>query len=311
MSHAAPRIRYTAGLQEAVVELLLRRRAEAGDAALYEPYRRAADRIYVQHVRPEDRRQAFRLLSARFFEILGGGRPVTDAAGALPPQVDEIIVSRAWSRTEEGADLGRDRRTVGVRLRPARFEAPADLTRFLRHEFGHIVDVLDETFGYGEGLPDPAGAGRPVGEQFRFLWDCSVDGRAVRAGNSPWRTRAEYEEAGVQIFAWMPAPAARAIVTRLWDGDRPTYPMLLRLASDRAALAAFAGVAVEEGDPPPPAGGRCPLCRFPTYEWATTIEEAVAARIRTDFPDWHPRLKACARCVEGYAVSLQGVLSGS
>lgn len=313
MSEAALRLRYTAGLQEAVVDLLLRRRAGDGDAQIYEGYRRTADRIYVQHIQPEARLQAFRLLYARLFETLGCGQPVLEAVGALSGRVDEIVVSRGWSRAEEGADLSRDRRTVGIRLRPVRFENPAELARFLRHECGHIVDTLDETFGYGEGLPETMGALRPLGEHFRFLWDCSIDGRAVRAGKVPLYTRAEYEEACGRMFAWMPAEAARVIVGRLWEGERPTYQMLLHLASDRSALAAFAGMAAggDPGDPAPMPGGRCPLCGFPTYAWAPAIDEAVAARIAADFPHWHHGHGACARCVEGYAVQLIGTATGS
>lgn len=313
MSEGAPRVRYTVGLQEAVVDLLLRRRVETGDAQTYEEYRRAADRIYVQHVQPEARVQAFRLLYARLFETLECGQPVNETVSGLHGRVDEVLVSRAWSRAEEGAELSRDRRTVGVRLRPARFGDPADLTRFLRHECGHITDMLDETFGYGDGLPETAGSVRLAGEHFGFLWDCSIDGRTARTGREPLRTRAEYEEACSRVFAGITVEAARVAVGRLWEGERPTYTMLLRAASDRAVLAAFVGMAVggDSEDPVPLPGGRCPLCGFPTHDWAPAIDEPVAAKIVADFPRWHRGHGACGRCVEGYALQLIGSLTGS
>lgn len=309
MSDTAPRIRYTVGLQEAVVDLLLRQRTVSAGAQIYGEYRRRADRIYVLHAQPEDRVQAFRLLYARLFETLACGEPMSDAVGELSGLVDEVIVSRAWSQGEEGAELSRDHRTVGVRLRPARFAEPADLRRFLRHEFGRIGDILDETFGYGDGVPEAAGAFRTVGEHFGFLWGCSVDGRTARAGRESWRTRAEYEEACALVFSGISADAARTVVVRLWEGERPTYRTLLQLAADRAAFAAFAGMGArsEPGNPVPLRGGRCPLCGFPTHEWAPAIDEPVAERITADFPHWERGHGACARCIEGYTVRVQPV----
>ena len=307
VSDGPPRIRYTVGLQEAVVDLLLRRRAESGDAQVNEEYRRAADRIYVQYAQHEARLQAFRLLYARLFETLQCGEPVRAVVIELSGLVDEAIVSRGWSQAQEGAELGLDRRTVGIRLRPVRFGDPGGLTRFLRHECGHIGDMLDATFGYGNGLPEAAGPLRLVGEHFGFLWNCSVDGRIARVGREPLRTRAEYEEAGTRVFAGRPGEVVRA-VGRLWEGERPTYPMLLQLATDRTAFASFAGVVPigDLDDLGPLPGGRCPLCGFPTHEWALVIDEPVVERIALDFPQWRRGQSACTRCVEGYALQLIG-----
>lgn len=302
---AGPRIRYTVGLQEAVVERLLRGQLEAGDRSAYERYRRAADWIYIQHVHPEARREAFRILYARFFEELDCGRPVAEAVRAFTSLIADVLVSRAWTRAEEGAELSQDRRTLGLRILPARFASALELERFLHHERGHVADMLDEAFGYGSGLPEgPAGATRPMGERFGFLWDCSIDGRTARAGGVPWRTRDEYQKRCGRFFPSLSPAATEVVVNGLWEGERPAYPSLIRMAEDPVILAAWAGTSLADqrqaSDPIP--GAPCPLCGFPTHDWTTAIDPAVSHLIQEDFPAWHVRQGACERCVEGYAL---------
>lgn len=300
-----PPIRYTVGLQEAVVERLLRGQLEAGDRSAYERYRRAADWIYIQHVDPEARREAFRILYARFFEELDCGRPVAEAVRAFAGAIDDVLISCAWTRAEEGAELSQDRRTLGLRILPARFAALPDLERFLRHECGHVADMLDKSFGYGAGLPEgPAGATRPLGERFGLLWDCSIDGRTARTGGVPLRTREDYEAAFGRVFPGFASAPAGVVVSRSWEGERPTYADLVRVAADPLALAVWAEVpASPEADAPGPVpGAPCPLCGFPTHAWADAIDPGVARLIRTDFPAWHITQGACQRCIQGYAL---------
>jgi hypothetical protein len=50
-------------------------------------------------------------------------------------------------------------------------------------------------------------------------------------------------------------------------------------------------------------GGRCPLCRFPTYAPEPNPEQLAAevvARIVADFADWQPRHGLCGQCAELY-----------
>lgn len=299
------RIRYTVGLQEAVVERLLRGRREAGDHAPYERYRKAADRLYIQHVDPESRLVAFRVLYARLFEELGCAKAIEEVAAGLAGRIADVLVSRAWTPSEEGAELSADKRTLGLRLLPVRFTSPVDLERFLCHEMERITDMLDESFGYGAGLGEGAVRRRSMAERFGFLWDCSIDGRTARAGRAPWRTPEEYEETCRRLFPVL-APVAAAVVGRLWDGERPDYPMLVQMTAGPAALAAWAGVAQAEEVPGSglQPGMPCPLCGFPTHAWAASFDPQVVRLIQADFPTWQARQGACERCVEGYAVRL-------
>lgn len=298
------RIRYDADLLEAAVEAVLR---HGGDRTAGERYRRAADRIYTRYPDPESRRQAFDALHARLFEEMGCAPPVRAAASGLEGQVSEVLVGRAWTQEEEGADLDVRLRAVRLRLLPARFLSLPDLEVFLHHEFVHILDMLDDGFGYGPGAEGlPGTISWLLGERFGCLWDCSVDGRIARAGGRPLHPPGELEERCARLFPALPPGGAVAVVRRLWEGERPSYPTLLRWAVEPAALAAWAGCGPLQSAAGPPPGAPCPLCGFPTHEWAGEVEEGVLELIRADFPTWQPREGACARCVEVYVLRLTG-----
>jgi len=301
MKRSDPRVRFDPELLEAVVDLLVRRRADAGDGEPFRRFRRAADRIYVLYDTPKERQEAFRSLHARLFDEMGCGRAVIEEARVLIGWVQEVVVARAWRADEEGADLSADRRLVGVRIQPGRFISSTGLQSFLRHEFGHISDMVDEAFLYGDGaasgrLPRLAGA------RFGSLWDCVVDGRIARAGGVPLHSREDLEEECARLFPVLPPDGVAAIVRRLWEGERPTYASLVRWATDPAALAAWAGLTLAAEDPrgTPPPGAPCPLCGFATYAWAPEIDPVIAAAIQADVPEWQPADGVCARCVEAY-----------
>ncbi|MBI3974856.1 MAG: hypothetical protein HY334_00515, partial [Armatimonadetes bacterium] len=300
----ALRIRYDPDLLESAVEHVLRQRREAGDRAADESYRRAADRIYALYDQPEARRAAFGALHARLFEEMGCGKSVAEAAGGVAGRMAEVLVTRAWTRPEEGIELGSDGRTLGVRILPARFASPAELPRFLRHEFGHVADMVDEAFGYGSGVGEVVGRmSRLRGDRFGLLWDCTIDGRAARAGEFPLHAPQELEAECARLYPALPPGAPSAVVRRLWEGERPTYATLVRWATDPAALAAWVGSAAEpEGGAVAPLGTPCPLCGFSTYAWGPAIDPEVEQLIQTDFPAWRRRDGACARCVEAYTV---------
>lgn len=302
-SLAAPRIRLEPALLEAAVDLLLA--GPAAEEQRYQRFRRAADRLYALHETPEARRAAFHLLYSGLFEDLGCAAVLGEALAGLAGRVDEVLVARAMTPAEEGAELGADGRTAGLRIAPARFAQTADLRRFIRHECAHLVDMLDPAFAYGIGAP---GVGervrRLVGERFGCLWDCSVDGRAARAGTDPLRRREDLEEECARLYPSLTGETVTGVVRRLWEGERPTYGTLVEWAGNPAALATWAGFAAEAGDGAagPAPGAACPLCGFPTYDWASGITEPTADLIRQDFPGWQIREGACGRCVEAYQV---------
>jgi len=297
------RIRYDADLLEAAVEAVLRH--GGGDRTLAERWRRAADRIYAGYPDPQSRRAAFHGLHARLFDEMGCAAPLRAAAAGLDGHVAEVLVGRAWTSAEEGADLDARLRTVRLRLLPARFASLPDLEVFLRHEFGHVQDMLDEWFSYGREVEAlPGATSRLLGERFGCLWDCSVDGRIARAGGRPLHTLRELEERCARLFPALPPGGVATVVRRLWEGERPAYPVLLHWAAEPAALAAWVGCSPLGSAAGRPPGAPCPLCGFPTHAWAGEVEEEVQEMIRADFPAWRPEDGACARCVEAYALRL-------
>ncbi len=287
----------------------LERRLREGDRAPYKDYRKAADQIYARYDDPPSRYAAFQALHSRIFEERGCGRPIVDTLEALALDFDVVLVMRAWSPAEEEADLGPGGRTLGIRLMVERFDS-ADLSRFLPHELGHVIDMLDPTFQYGRAATASAPAARQrISERFRLLWDCVVDGRTVRAGGQPLADRLERCAEFVRLFPEFPHDAAEIVVGLLWDGARPTFLELAAFARDPLALAAWGDLSVAAGTASaqsaewavPVPGAPCPLCGFPTYAWERIPPGGVVAQISADFPTWTPALGACQRCVEGYA----------
>jgi hypothetical protein len=306
-----PLLRFEPDLQEAVVLQEVTRRCRDGDESVREQYRRGADAVYRRFDHPRLRRAAFVSLHARLFDALGCSQPFGEALERLAFPVERVVVARAWHPGEEGAEISPDRATLGIRIMVERFGSP-DLSRWLDHELGHVADMLDPAFGYGQSAaPPPTAALRRLqGERFGLLWDCVVDGRSARAGRVPLAGQDERCEAFRRLFPECPEALAPLVVGRLWDGERPTYAALCEYARHWQALAAWAGVpaqAVATGRDRPAAvpGGPCPLCGFPTFRWAAAIPEEIAARISEDFPEWTAALGACERCVEGYGVAVE------
>jgi hypothetical protein len=303
-------IRYASDLQEAVVLRAIERRAKEGDRTAADDYRKAADRIYARHDDAESRRAAFQALHAQMFETLGCGRPIVEALERLGLRFGAVLVTRAWSPTEEEAGVGIDGTTLGIRLMGDRFGSP-DFLRLLYHELGHVTDMLDPAFGYGLSQASSARAARRRAEErFSILWDCVVDGRTARAGSQPLAPKSDRCAEFARLFPEFTPDVAEIVVGLLWGGARPTYAELAAFTRDPQALAFWCGLpsavgaasAQSAGRVVPVPGAPCPLCGFPTFAWEHTIPEAIAERIAADFPTWSPARGACERCVEGYTV---------
>jgi hypothetical protein len=306
--HKIP-VRYAPDLQEAAVLRALERRKKGGNPAVADDYRKAADRIYAQHDDAESRRGAFQALHARLFGELEYSRPIDEALKHSNLRFDAVFVTRAWSPPEEGAALSVDGKTLGMRIMVDRFGSP-DLPRLLRHELGHVIDMLDPAFGYGLGRAVSTPGAHRIEDRFSLLWDCVVDGRTAAAGGQPLATRSERYAEFRRLFPEFTPDAAEIVVGSLWGGARPTYHELISLARDPQALAVWCGLPTAAGMASAQSAGwsvavpgaPCPLCGFPTFSWKRTIPTAIAERIVVDFPTWSPGRGACERCVEGYAV---------
>ncbi|MHB8731232.1 MAG: hypothetical protein ACYDAB_05520 [bacterium] len=159
---------------------------------------------------------------------------VREAVAVLAGRFAEVRLSPAWAAPDEGAAVGEDHATLHLTVLPLRFANPRGLTRFLRHELGHVADILDSAFGYGN-VPEDLAATPTLRRRFKLLWACCVDGRTARLGGSPLHTLEEYEVEFLRQFPGLTDGAAGVAVRRLWDGQRPCYHCLMRMAADLAA----------------------------------------------------------------------------
>jgi len=268
------------------------------------PLHRERDRLYtIEDL--DERERAFHALSLSWFNRLQLGAPLFAALGELPLLAEHCarcVVSTAPRRRDEGADLlvaahdGGVERTVAIRLRPTAFTAPRELLAFLRFELLHVADMVDPAFGYVPELPDCSwelAPGQRLRDRYRAVWDVTVAGRLVRrryAGEA--RRRAVY--ATFRAAFPMVGDSVDAAFMHFFTADHPTH----------AELAAFGVEArASTGSRALTAGGRCPLCRCPTYAAepdAAALPQEVIEQIRADFPAWEPAADLCRQCADLY-----------
>lgn len=293
-------LRYAPRLIEEALFLAMRGRPE--ERALHAE----SDRLY-DLADAEVRDRAFQHHHASWFVRLGLGAPIEQAFAEQPsiaPAVRGGMVGRALSRKDEGAELfvspsnegcsERDRRSVGLLLRPESFLNPDALLSFLRHELFHIADMLDPDFAYEPTLPQSEGGpvyDRLLRDRYRALWDATLEGRLVRRGWASASVRERCLRDFAKAFPMLGVHTAEKFA-RFFDTESHTHHEFV----------AFAGNPDE--DPFKPGhGSRCPLCRFPTYAFEPNPERlpaAVIARITRDFPTWHPSHGLCPQCADLY-----------
>lgn len=274
-------------------------------------FRKMRDRVY-QIEDGEEREERFQSFHGRWFTDLKLGRPVETALGEQPSLIERTrlcAVAPAVSAQDEGADLHGFRKGVSVEsgvkpaiiitLRPVSFLNGPALLRLLRHELMHTADMLDPQFGYESVLPHSdfgSSHDNLVRERYRVLWDTWIDGRLERRGWASPGVRekrwAQYREA----FTFLGAEAQKE-----FDG---------LCASDTASHRAFVEFArnpAGSGNRRPVRDGKplatsCPLCRFPTYQFAdgANLSSGALREIAADYPEWRPEHGLCAQCAELY-----------
>lgn len=261
-------------------------------------YHELADPLY-EMVPPNEREMAFAQLHRRLLAELGYERLIWEVISEFPiiqATIVEVILTKAWHRREEGADLrerldGNERtKVLTLTLHPKQFASPDNLRRFLRHELLHIADMLDPSFGYqkvGQIAPTKAQE-HLIRDRYRVLWDITVDGRLTRMGKETVATKEQRYAEFVSMFTNLPEPERTVLFERLWNDGRPSHDELLSLAKSSGASLTPNGV--------------CPLCQFPTHAWANDLPEKVLALVRHDFPNWTIEQGICERCAELYRV---------
>jgi len=297
-----PMIEYEPRLVEAAVLAAVRERPE-------EPGFRAGRDALYPIPDADERETRFRVFHATWFERLGLGAAIMEAVReqpALPASGCRCLVALAPSGRDEGMELfvaeatgpsAAPRRTIVLRVRPEAFTQPERFRAFLRHELGHLADMLDPRFGYTPGAGPQTGAlpDRLLRERYRVLWDARIDGRLQRLGWAPAGIRAERLREFAATFPMLGERTEEAF-GRFFGATALTHADLV---SFTAAPAQALGLG--RGGPWP--GEPCPLCGLPTHAFEpepARFPGAARERIQRRYPRWRPADGICRQCADLY-----------
>lgn len=290
--------KYDASLVEEAVSLAIRNHPQE------RRFHRQRERIYDLSD-GEEREKQFRELHAGWFLLLGLDRPLAAALQEQPLLLRATRgcrVTRAPASTNEGADLygksGTDQPfSILVRLQPGSFLRPEKILALLRHEFMHVADMLDPRVLYRPEFPrSEAGPAYDnlLRERYRVLWDTWIDGRLLRQGRAGEEARRERLAEFAAAFPML-GPQIEKEFSRWFHFSFHTHPEMLAFA-----LNPTPGTLQAEEKP---AGGRCPLCHFPTFAFFPNpegLDDNVCSEIRHDFPQWRPEQGLCHQCADLY-----------
>ena len=256
---------------------------------------------------PDERNSAFFRLHLDWFREWGLEKilnRVLEEFPLLPGALNALGFRKARAKNEEGAEMyvsAETGRNGIVALRPERFENLESLTCFLRHELTHLQDMIDPAFGYSPHLQSrgqTTAQQRLTRERYRLLWDITIDGRLANSGRATATNREQHQGMFERAYSFWPAEKRETVFKTLWHGRQPRHNDLLAFASDPRDLNS-----VHEPLP----GACCPLCGFPTFDWAdvSRLTPAMLEMIRGEFPDWVSEQGVCSRCVEAYNSALK------
>ncbi|HLG18439.1 MAG TPA: hypothetical protein VI895_01320 [Bdellovibrionota bacterium] len=272
------------------VQLEVNRRERKDDMEIVRQYAKESHPIYEL---PHSQRAAsFEELELRYFRTLGFQEQLEKSLLHYPllAKLKRIELAVTHAPKNEGADLivpqgNPDQLFVRLSVRPQRFLQPY-FDYFLNAEWMHIADMLDPAFAYQPSRAwrsaTPAGQ-KAAQERFSLLWSMSVEARLRNLGIDTGSARQEFEHRLSYCYPRRTAETLSTLAETIRREAHPTQEWLLSFAEDEA------------GTP------HCPLCGFPTSAWADPADlDRVAARVRTDSPEWRRENGACERCVEGY-----------
>jgi hypothetical protein len=316
----APEVHYDPGFLDALVFHLREHpgltawppgASERGAAALAQ-HEVDLDRIYRRPSGDRRRRDLDRA-NARLAAAVGIGEVMLGAVRALPEvdrRVHKVVVAHLTAgdeRVDAHVPDAAGRITLIAWLALSTWFDGPQRARLLRHELTHVQDMVDPRFAYD---PDAAWPGdsrvRQLAARRRFtlLWCASVDGRLAAAGGvGPLAPPEEYARELSRACPGVGGEEAAGVVAAVQGRASIPHRELLEMAGGLESRTAAGGRM---------AGGLCPLCGFPTCEWAPeTVPDreadavAVDARIAADFPTWTRAQGCCLRCLEGYDARAQ------
>lgn len=296
-------LRYDEDLVESAVTLCATGLRPGVPSLQISRFHREREKLYAI-LDPDERNTAFFKLHLDWFREWGLEQLLINAVQEFPllsGALHILAFRQARGQKDDGAELYVNEsgaRSGVVAMLPERFERESALAAFLRHELTHLQDMVDPAFGYVPELPVPSvsmSQHRLARERYRILWDITIDGRLTRAGRATVATREQRAAEFSRGFSFWPEPKQQATFESLWTAPAPTHRTLAELVCDPRELNSAAG---------PRPGAPCPLCGFPTFEWADEnhLGAAVAVAIQAEFPHWTPEQGACGRCLEIYQV---------
>ena len=294
-------LRYDEDFIEAAAFLCASGRRQGVPSLQIARFHREREKLYAI-LDPDERNTAFFNLHLDWFREWGLEKLITDLLKEfplLPEKLSVLAVRKTRNKNDDGAELyvnETGQRSAILALRPESFERDAALRDYVRHEFTHLSDMLDPTFGYAPTLDLPGLNGaqqRLARERYRLLWDITIDGRLTAAGHMPMAGREQHAAAFARGYSFWPEEKQTDTFGSLWQSRAPRHAEFLALIADPRGL--------REAHRPAP-GGSCPLCDFPTFTWADaeTLRPEIALRITTEFPGWSPEQGLCGRCLETY-----------
>ena len=270
----------------------------------------------------EERERAFRDAFCLLFDRLGFDRPMAAALRPFPPLtgLQGRLARPARERDGVSVDLWeqRERRGDGIpaflvaAIPPERFRDPAALESMLLPGMQRAADLMSTQFGFrretrvlGSRAADPA-----VRRTYESLWDLSA---RVRLGADGRMKRPPLEAEAAVLAGTATSPLVADVVRLCGSRVVPTHDDLLGLAGRIVAAGRVDQVAGDRdaAHERTPALGtyrstyerRCPLCRFPTCEWAGNDSlRRIADIVRSDHATWSLEAGACAHCAERYAL---------
>lgn len=323
-------LRYDDDFIEAAVFLCASGRRPGVSPLQIARFHREREKLY-RILDPDERNAAFFRLHLEWFREWTLEKTLTgllDEFPSLRPSLDLLAFRKARGRNEEGAELyvqsraggspdglpaagaggppARACRNAVVALRVERLARAEHLLPFLRHEFMHLHDMLDPAFGYS---PELRLAGQNVAQQrltrerYRLLWDITIDGRLINAARGTVGRREAHAAGFDRAFGFWPEAKREEVFAGLWNGPNPRHEDLRSIAADPRQ--------VKSSQQPLP-GALCPLCGFPTFQWAdmSRVEDRLGEAIRREFAAWSPEQGACDRCVEVFGAAIRQTNAG-
>jgi hypothetical protein len=294
-------LRYDEDFIEAAVFLCASGRRPGVPALQISRFHREREKLYAI-LDPDARDTAFFYLHLDWFREWGLEEPLTGAMREFPlvrEQLGALAIRGTTGKNDEGAELyvnEAGQRTGLLALRLERMTNDAALRDYLRHEFTHLHDMLDPSFGYSPTLNLPglnSAQKRIARERYRLLWDITIDSRLAAAGHARMQTREQHLAAFVRSYSFWPEPRQMETFESLWCNATARHAEFLALIADPRGL--------RDAHRPEP-GASCPLCDFPTFSWADAAQlpPKILERIVAEFPSWQPEYGLCGRCLETY-----------